>query len=135
MNNATLAVRVRPDHPNHHLPPSPAASGATAGRDGDGDLSIRILSGNPNHHLPPSPAACGATAGRDGDGDLSIRIPAGKPNHHLWNNNGTWWCHYTIHRADFTKQRVRVSLETCNPREARAKRDALLTIGMCEGRA
>ncbi len=94
MNNATLAVRVRPDHPNHHLPPSPAACGATVGREGDGEFSIRILSGHPNHHL--------------------------------WNNNGTWWCHYTIHRPDFTKQRVRISLDTCDPREARAKRDAIL---------
>lgn len=66
--------------------------------------------------------------------EISIRILSGNPNHHLWNNNGTWWCHYTIHRPDFTKQRVRMSLDTCDPRVARAKRDALLVNGMCVGR-
>ncbi len=47
-------------------------------------------------------------------------------NHHLWNNNGTWWCHYTIHLPDFTKRRVRVSLHTGNVRVARLLRDSLL---------
>lgn len=66
--------------------------------------------------------------------EISIRILSGNPNHHLWNNNGTWWCHYTIHRPDFTKQRVRMSLDTCNPRAARVKRDAIFAGNMCIGR-
>jgi len=37
----------------------------------------------------------------------SIRIPESNPNHHLWSNHGTWWCHFTVHRADFMKQRIR----------------------------
>jgi hypothetical protein len=49
-----------------------------------------------------------------------------KPDHHLWNNNGTFWCHYTVHESDYTKRRVRVSLHTKDQREARARRDALL---------
>jgi hypothetical protein len=49
-----------------------------------------------------------------------------KPDHHLWNNNGTFWCHYTVHEADFTKRRVRVSLQTKVAEDARARRDALL---------
>ena len=49
-----------------------------------------------------------------------------KPDHHLWNNNGTFWCHYTIHESDYTKRRVRVSLHTKDQREARARRDAVL---------
>jgi len=49
-----------------------------------------------------------------------------KPNHHLWNNNGTYWCHYTVHEADYTKRRVRISLHTKDQEEARARRDALL---------
>ncbi len=57
---------------------------------------------------------------------LAIRVRPDHPNHHLWNNNGTWWCHYTLHLPDFTKQRVRMSLDTCDPRVARAKRDAVL---------
>lgn len=59
-------------------------------------------------------------------GKLAIRGLSGSPTHHLWNNNGTWWCHYTVHLPDFTKKRVRMSLDTCDPRVARAKRDAIL---------
>jgi len=44
-------------------------------------------------------------------------------NHHLYNNNGTWWCHYTEHHSDFTKQRIRMSLQTPSLPAARAKRD------------
>ena len=57
---------------------------------------------------------------------LAIRISE-NPNHHLWNNNGTWWLHYTEHLPDYTKRRVRISLNTRNVRAARAKRDALLS--------
>lgn len=47
-------------------------------------------------------------------------------DHHIWNNNGTWWCHYTVHKADYTKQRIRVSLGTRDRDEARDRRDQLL---------
>lgn len=56
---------------------------------------------------------------------LAIRSSA-NPNHHLWNNNGTWWIHYTEHLPDYTKRRVRISLHTHNVRAARAIRDVLL---------
>lgn len=56
---------------------------------------------------------------------LSVRIDADNPNHHLWNNNGTWWCHYTVHPTDHTTRRERVSLRTRNVGEARQRRDAL----------
>ena len=45
------------------------------------------------------------------------------PNHHLWNNNGTWWFHCTIHRPDYTKERVRRSLGTSDVKTARSRRD------------
>ena len=32
---------------------------------------------------------------------IAIRIGS-NPNHHLWNNNGTWWLHYTEHLPDYT---------------------------------
>ncbi|MBU3664894.1 MAG: hypothetical protein FGM15_03320 [Chthoniobacterales bacterium] len=48
------------------------------------------------------------------------------PDHHIWNNNGTWWCHYTVHNDDYTKQRVRVSLGTKDVAIARALRDFLM---------
>lgn len=57
---------------------------------------------------------------------LAIRVNRHNPDHHLFNNNGTWWCHYTLHRSDFTKQRRRVSLRTHDRGIARVRRDALL---------
>ncbi len=64
---------------------------------------------------------------------LSIKIAAENPDHHLWNNHGTWWIHYTVHQPDYTKRRVRVSLETRNLREARSRRNFILTHLETEG--
>ena len=47
-------------------------------------------------------------------------------NHHLWNNNGTWFLHYTEYPTILTKQRVRRSLKTKCVVEARQRRDAVL---------
>jgi hypothetical protein len=55
----------------------------------------------------------------------SIRVLAHNLDHHLWNNHGTWWCHYTVHRPDYTKRRVRLSLQTSDVRQARILRDRL----------
>ena len=57
---------------------------------------------------------------------LATRIDAANPDHHLWNNRGTWWCHFTLHRSDYTAERVRVSLRTRDAAEARLRRDELL---------
>lgn len=57
---------------------------------------------------------------------LAIRIREDNPAHHLWNNHGTWWCHFTEHRPDFTKRRVRVNLHTDELRVALLLRDSLL---------
>ncbi len=57
---------------------------------------------------------------------LAVRVNAANPDHHLWNNNGTWFVHYTLHNPDFTKRRVRASLGTNQLPVARARRDALL---------
>jgi hypothetical protein len=57
---------------------------------------------------------------------FALRIRTANPNHHLWNNNGTWWTHYTLHLPDYTKKRVRRSLGTRSLTEARRKRDELL---------
>lgn len=57
---------------------------------------------------------------------LSLRVNPENPDHHIWNNNGTWFVHYTVHRPDFTKERVRQSLETRDRQTARRKRDRLL---------
>ncbi|MBE2181095.1 MAG: hypothetical protein IAE97_11555 [Chthoniobacterales bacterium] len=54
------------------------------------------------------------------------RPNGGNPNHHIWNNNGTWWCHFTIHKPDHTKQRVRVSLRTKCRETARKRRDLVM---------
>lgn len=57
---------------------------------------------------------------------LSIRVSEVNPRHHLWNNNGTWWIHFTEHLADFTKRRIRRSLRTSDELEAVRRRDQLL---------
>lgn len=47
-------------------------------------------------------------------------------NHNLWNNNGTWFAHYTVYPTRITKERVRCSLKTKCVVEARKRRDELL---------
>lgn len=59
-------------------------------------------------------------------GKLATRTTEENLNHHLWNNRGTWWCHFTLHRPDFTAERVRVSLKTRDLETARSRRDELL---------
>ena len=56
----------------------------------------------------------------------SIRVLPDNPDHHLWNNNGTFWCHYTLHCPDYTKRRVRQSLGTPCLKTARKLRDQIL---------
>jgi len=56
----------------------------------------------------------------------SLRILADNPDHHLWNNNGTFWCHYTLHLPNYTKRRVRQSLGTDCVERARKLRDKVL---------
>ena len=48
------------------------------------------------------------------------------PDHNIWNNNGTFWCHFTVHNPDYTKERVRVSLHTKDRNEARQRRDFIM---------
>jgi hypothetical protein len=65
-------------------------------------------------------------------GFLSARIDENNRLHHLWNNNGTWWIHYTVN-FDFRTRRVRRSLGTHDLGLAIARRDALLTRLCSEG--
>jgi hypothetical protein len=58
---------------------------------------------------------------------LSVRVAATNPNHHLWNNNGTWWCHYTVYFVDGSHRRVRHSLRTSDPEKAKISRDRILS--------
>ncbi len=53
----------------------------------------------------------------------SLRISEANPNHHLWNNNGTWFLHYTAYPTPFTKERIRRSLGTKDVNTARERRD------------
>jgi len=55
--------------------------------------------------------------------ELILRIDESNPNHHLWNNNGTWWLHYTIYPSAVTAERIRRSLKTKVLEEARFQRD------------
>ena len=58
-------------------------------------------------------------------GTISLRINEANLDHHLWNNNGTWYIHYTVHPTPNTQQRVRTSLKTKSLKNARLKRDRL----------
>ncbi|MDB6166796.1 MAG: hypothetical protein JWQ83_1936 [Lacunisphaera sp.] len=57
----------------------------------------------------------------------SLRISEANPNHHLWNNNGTWFLHYTVYPTPFTKERIRRSLGTKDVTTARERRDNFFT--------
>ncbi len=58
---------------------------------------------------------------------LATRRTKNNPNHHLWNNNGTWWCHFTLRSATNGSKRHRISLKTPDLESARHKRDRILT--------
>lgn len=58
--------------------------------------------------------------------ELAIRVDKSNPNHHLWNNNGTWWLHYTVYPTPVTSERRRKSLKTQCLEKARVKRDQAL---------
>ena len=55
--------------------------------------------------------------------ELALRIDKENLNHHLWNNNGTWWIHYTIYPTPVTAERIRQSLKTRILSVARKRRD------------
>lgn len=57
-------------------------------------------------------------------GHLSSRSGTPGDRHHLWNNNGTWWVHYTLHFGH-RKRRIRRSLKTRSLEEAIRRRDEL----------
>ena len=58
--------------------------------------------------------------------ELALRIDDSNLNHHLWNNNGTWWIHYTIYPTPVTAERIRRSLKTKILPEAQSRRDEIL---------
>ena len=60
------------------------------------------------------------------DEEIALRIDESNLNHHLWNNNGTWWVHYTIYPTPITVERIRRSLKTKILEEARNRRDKIL---------
>ena len=59
---------------------------------------------------------------------LASKARAANPHHHLFNNNGNWWCQFTVHRADHTTERVRVSLQTDDVEVARSRRNGLFPL-------
>lgn len=48
------------------------------------------------------------------------------PDHHLWRNGRLWWIAFTVHRPDWTAERIRRSLGTDDLSEARRRRDLIL---------
>ena len=69
---------------------------------------------------------------------LAIRTDPSNPDHHMWLNNGTWWCHFTMHLPGNRARRVRRSLGTRDHALARSRRDRLfrrLECGTAGGRS
>lgn len=59
---------------------------------------------------------------------LKMRAVEKNPNHHITNNNGTWYCKFTLELADGGKNEVRNSLYTDNVEDARKRRDKLILL-------
>jgi len=57
---------------------------------------------------------------------LSIRVRNAKPDHHLFNNHGTWWCHFWAIADGFYQKRFRINLHTRSLPVARLLRDTVL---------
>ena len=92
-------------------------------------LAIRTDPANPNQ--PASPDGYAAQDTSSAYPRLRVRVDPTNPNHHLWNNNGTWFIHYTVHPDALTAVRVRRSLGTAELSEARSRRDAYLDRAHC----
>jgi hypothetical protein len=56
-------------------------------------------------------------------------------NHHIWDNNGTWWCHLSLERRSGPAKRIRFSLRTNNVREARKRRDLIMSANEAKAKA
>ena len=57
--------------------------------------------------------------------ELAIRIDPENSDHHIYNNNGTFWIHYTVYPTPITAERVRKSLKTKDIRVARRRRNEI----------
>lgn len=65
----------------------------------------------------------------------ALRVDTTNPNHHIFNNNGTWYIHYTLHLPNYTVERVRKSLMTADEAVARERRDLWIAGLFGEGGA
>lgn len=57
--------------------------------------------------------------------ELAIRIDPENSDHHIYNNNGTFWIHYTVYPTPNTAERVRKSLKTKDIKVARRRRNEI----------
>ena len=57
--------------------------------------------------------------------ELAIRIDPENSDHHIYNNNGTFWIHYTVYPTPITAERVRKSLKTKDIKVARRRRNEI----------
>ncbi len=59
---------------------------------------------------------------------LKMRAVEKNPNHHIWNNNGTWYCNFTLVSESGKENRVRNPLYTDNVEDARRRRDKMILL-------
>ena len=81
--------------------------------------------------LQPAPAADEKTSSPVGTPKvyrLKMRAVEKNPNHHITNNNGTWYCKFTLELAAGGKTEVRNSLHTHNVEDARKRRDKFILL-------
>ena len=84
----------------------------------------------PETGKPESSSGCEHLRPKGREGlELGIRINRANARHHLWNNNGTWFVHYTVYPTPVTAKRVRRSLRTKSLSEAIHRRDTILIGG------
>ena len=57
--------------------------------------------------------------------ELAVRIDPENSDHHIYNNNGTFWIHYTEYPTPITAERVRKSLKTKDIKVARRRRNEI----------
>jgi len=76
---------------------------------------------------PPETGVSGCFFHQEGTTFAEARTHAREESdHHLWLNGRLWWVAFTIHRPNWTKHRIRLSLKTDDLEVARRRRDRIL---------
>ena len=81
-----------------------------------------------NENAPAGEKGAAAPVAKSRGFYLKMRAVEKNPNHHIWNNNGTWYCDFTLVTDSGEKNRVRNPLYTDNVEDARRCRDKMILL-------